>query len=190
MGSDGDDAALRAELTSIADAIDLAPADSVDAIARLTELSARLERVVHLLIAREVLHEGDHKLLDRLGKANRRQRVLLADRRDKHAVASPPIDCAALLPLCQGRCCSFRVKLDPIEVRDGALRWNLHEPYLLERAADGYCYQLDGDGRCGCYDERPATCRAYDCRQDERVWLDFENRVPAPMPDDVIPRFT
>jgi hypothetical protein len=24
------------------------------------------------------------------------------------------------------------------------------------------------------YDQRPVTCRGYDCRGDERIWLDFD----------------
>jgi hypothetical protein len=30
------------------------------------------------------------------------------------------------------------------------------------------------------YAQRPGACRAYDCRHDPRVWIDFEARIPAP----------
>ena len=28
---------------------------------------------------------------------------------------------------------------------------------------------------------RPRVCRSYDCRSDERIWLDYEKRIPAPI---------
>jgi hypothetical protein len=31
------------------------------------------------------------------------------------------------------------------------------------------------------------VCRSYDCRTDKRIWIDFENRIPAPWPDDAQP---
>jgi hypothetical protein len=27
------------------------------------------------------------------------------------------------------------------------------------------------------------VCRKYDCRHDQRIWIDFEARIPAPLPD-------
>jgi Fe-S-cluster containining protein len=39
---------------------------------------------------------------------------------------------------------------------------------------------MNADGACTIYERRPGACRAYDCRNDRRVWLDFEARVPAP----------
>ena len=68
------------------------------------------------------------------------------------------------------------------DVREGKLRWDLHEPYMLGRAEDGYCTHLQDGGMCECYGERPATCREYDCRADARVWLDWDKKIPAPLP--------
>ena len=34
--------------------------------------------------------------------------------------------------------------------------------------------------RCGVYEQRPIPCRGYDCREDGRIWLDFERRVVNP----------
>ena len=28
--------------------------------------------------------------------------------------------------------------------------------------------------------QRPIVCRKYDCRHDVRVWIDYEERIPAP----------
>jgi hypothetical protein len=163
--------------------------DPADEIAKLTR---RLDLLIEMLIGRGVLQKNDARILKLAGESAARPHVKLNVIRDKHAVVSPDIDCAAHLHLCQGRCCSFRVRLDANEVREGRLRWDLEEPYLLDRARDGYCTHLrpSGDGGgCECYEDRPATCREYDCREDRRVWLDYEKRIPAPMPEGVTPRF-
>jgi hypothetical protein len=30
------------------------------------------------------------------------------------------------------------------------------------------------------WQQRPIPCRGYDCREDERIWLDFENGIINP----------
>ncbi len=72
-------------------------------------------------------------------------------------------------------------------MRDGKLAWDLDRPYTIPRNPNGYCSNLDDDARCRVYDERPGDCRHFDCRTDPRVWLDFEQKLPAPMPERVIP---
>ena len=46
---------------------------------------------------------------------------------------------------------------------------------------------MDDAGACTAYDYRPSTCRTYDCREDRRVWIDFEARIPAPLPESIRP---
>jgi hypothetical protein len=107
---------------------------------------------------------------------------------DKHQIESPPVPCGELLPLCKGRCCTFSIALSPQDINEGKLKWDLYEPYALAKDnRTGYCREMRFDGGCSCYDDRPATCRAYDCRDDRRVWIDYDKRIAAPMPDDVIP---
>ena len=52
---------------------------------------------------------------------------------------------------------------------------------MNEQGEDGYSHHFDGGG-CGCtiYEHRPVPCSASDCRNDERIWPDFENMVPNP----------
>jgi len=178
--------ALVAELAAVAGSLAGREAKGDEDAHALRSLAARFDRIVTLLEGRGVLSKRDIELLRRLGAASR-PRVELAVVRDKHAVASPPIDCASLIHLCHARCCALRVTLTPDDVREGTLRWDLEEPYVLARGNDGYCTHLKDTG-CECYDDRPATCREYDCREDRRVWLDFEQRIPAPMPAHVRPR--
>jgi Fe-S-cluster containining protein len=101
---------------------------------------------------------------------------------DKYAVASPGIDCESRLHLCHARCCSLVVELSAQDLAERTVEWDLQHPYLLKRLEDGYCMYLTPELGCGNYHHRPATCRSYDCRNDPRVWIDFEARIPAPAP--------
>jgi hypothetical protein len=127
----------------------------------------------------------DRALADR--QAAPRQRsgpvVELAAPLDKHQVKSPPdLDCAALLPLCQARCCRLSVLLSPQDLEEGRLSWDYGRPFRLARGADGACVHQDqASGGCTVYGVRPAACRRYDCRKDPRIWVDFERRIVAPL---------
>lgn len=108
---------------------------------------------------------------------------LSADAPDKYAMqdATADIDCADRLHLCHAACCRLRFALSEQDVTDGTVQWTLSEPYLNRQGDDGYCAHNDPDTRgCGVYADRPAVCRGYDCRQDPRIWLDFDHRVPNP----------
>ena len=63
------------------------------------------------------------------------------------------------------------------------MQWDLGQPYLIAQGRDdGYCVHLDHSDRQ--LRRAPAATRsraeAYDCRQDRRIWLDFENRIVNP----------
>ncbi len=100
---------------------------------------------------------------------------------DKYALtALPEIDCAALIPLCRGRCCGLLFPLSLEDVHEGIVAWDLERPYLT-RQPEGRCvHQNRTDCACEIHARRPASCRTYDCREDTRIWLDFERRIPAP----------
>jgi Fe-S-cluster containining protein len=109
--------------------------------------------------------------------------VRLADKGDKYAEGqTAEVDCAALIHLCQSRCCTFKLFLTKQDLDEGAARWDYGNPYWLARNEDGYCVHSDPRTRaCTIHPKRPHVCRSYDCRDDERVWTDYANRVPAPM---------
>ncbi|HWS90141.1 MAG TPA: YkgJ family cysteine cluster protein [Pyrinomonadaceae bacterium] len=92
------------------------------------------------------------------------------------------IDCAARLHLCKAACCRLKFPLSKQDLEEGIVRWDLPRPYLIARREDGYCAHVEGGcgGRCTIYEHRPLPCRAYDCRQDARIWADFENGVVSP----------
>ena len=104
---------------------------------------------------------------------------------DKYQKETPDIDCLSRLHLCHARCCRFEVALSAQDLRDG-IPFDIQRPYMLPRdPRTKKCACMDEAGACTIYDKRPASCRVYDCRQDPRVWVDFEARIPAPMPPKI-----
>jgi hypothetical protein len=148
-------------------------------------LKARLEQLVDVLVARGQLVEGHKRLFEKVGAAavatGETRRVRLRQWVDKYSVPSAGIDCETRIPLCKARCCMLSFELTAQDLDEGVVRWELLEPYVIRHDADGYCTHLDrASSGCTIYDKRPAVCRGFDCRHDRRIWLDFEQRIPAP----------
>ncbi len=162
---------LVAELTALAETV-AARDDHAD-------VAARLEWLIDLLILRDQLPASFRRLADKIKGHGDRSVVRLATFRDKYAIASAEIDCAARIPLCGARCCSFEVTLSAQDVAERSVPFDMLRPYALPRA-NGRCVCMNDDGACAIYEQRPGACRAYDCRRDSRVWIDFEARIPAP----------
>ena len=113
--------------------------------------------------------------------------VQVAPEGDKYALVNlPVIDCATRLSLCKARCCTMTFPLSFQDINERVVEWEYYRPYQIRQRADGYCCHSDSETRaCRVYDQRPATCRLYDCRHDRRIWLDFERRIPAL--DELVP---
>jgi Fe-S-cluster containining protein len=91
------------------------------------------------------------------------------------------IDCASRLHLCRAACCRLELALSKQDIEEGILKWDLGKPYMMARDADGYCRHLDrATYRCTVRKHRPIPCRGYDCRKDERIWLNFEQGIINP----------
>ena len=91
------------------------------------------------------------------------------------------IDCLERLPICKGACCKLTFSLSQSEVNEKIVRWDLGNPYMIARDSDGYCVHVNKKTfKCEVYDKRPKVCRAYDCRNDKRIWLDFEKKIINP----------
>ena len=91
------------------------------------------------------------------------------------------IDCENRLHLCRAACCRLRFALSKQDVEEGVVKWDFAQPYVIARGSDGYCQHLDrGQLGCSIHAHRPVPCRAYDCRNDRRIWADYENKVVNP----------
>ena len=119
----------------------------------------------------------------RVSDARLATRVSLDYGGPKYTTESPAIPCAELIPLCHARCCALSFALSTEDLDEGVICWDYGQPYLIrQRASDGYCVHNDPDGRgCTVHSFRPRVCRSYDCRGDKRVWIDYDQRIPAPL---------
>jgi hypothetical protein len=151
------------------------------------DASRKFEWLLDALILRGQLPASFKRLATRI-HADRGVKVRLSIVNDKYSIEGPEIDCAARIPLCGARCCSFAVELSKQDVVEGKVPFVVEQPYMLPRHPQTKrCACMDDAGRCTIYEHRPATCRSYDCRADGRVWLDFEGRIPAPLPESIKP---
>jgi hypothetical protein len=89
-----------------------------------------------------------------------------------------PVNCEERLHICKAACCRLGFALSTEEVEDGAVRWDLGQPYYIRHEADGYCTHIDRETLgCTIYGDRPQVCRKYSCAKDERIWTDFDNMI-------------
>ncbi len=103
---------------------------------------------------------------------------------DKYAIPDdqiPAVDCENRLHLCHAACCALRFPLSRQDLEEGVMRWDLGEPYLNRLGPDGRCVHQDRETfGCTIYEHRPSVCRIYSCRDDARIWLDFDGYVINP----------
>jgi Fe-S-cluster containining protein len=183
-------AALQAQLDDLlTDVQRLAAANSRNE-KMLAEFRTIIDTLLQILVVRGTLDEGHRAMMEKLRQHARlaaEPQISLGTTDDKYSVDLGEVDCAALMHLCHGRCCSFNIPLSMQDLNEGKLAWRVRQPYLLAQSDKGYCvYQAEDSGGCGNYEFRPAPCRTYDCRDDTRVWLDYAQRLPAPMPDGLV----
>jgi Fe-S-cluster containining protein len=157
---------------------------------RTLEVTAFAYALIELLIEKGLVTEAElnerkrvvgQRLVEKFNRAG--MAVELQDSQiDKyHYEDAPPIDCENRVHLCKAACCRLRFPLSPQDLDEGIVKWDLPRPYLIARGPDGYCRHLErGSCRCTIYQHRPLPCRAYDCRKDERIWADFDNKVVSP----------
>jgi hypothetical protein len=118
----------------------------------------------------------------RAADAGQKNRVSLdLDPIDKYAIVSPEIPCEELMPICQARCCRMSFGISTQDLDEGVIQFDYGQPYLIrQRTSDGYCVHNDPTSHgCTVHAQRPRVCRKYDCRKDDRVWADYDKRIPA-----------
>ena len=88
-------------------------------------------------------------------------------------------NCDTRCHLCKQACCRiFDVPLNAEEVESGRFDWNPRAPYSLHKNHMGCAHLVNG--KCSIYHNRPATCFTYSCKQDTRIWEDYEKMVLNP----------
>jgi Fe-S-cluster containining protein len=155
----------------------------------LVDLSARVFALIEELVSSQTL---DLRAFDNRREAIARReaermtreghvRVMGDPTEDKYALSDlPQVDCEARFPLCRARCCTLSFSLSFQDLNERIVQWDYGLPYHIRQGADGYCVHNDrATGGCGVYEHRPAICRSYTCRNDTRIWKDFEGRIPA-----------
>ena len=158
--------------------------------AEVHRASATLQAVVELLVERGVLEA--EVLEARAARASEALRRSYLERGMAVALqefgvskyefqGGARIDCDSRIDLCGAACCRLPFALSQQDVQEGIVKWDLGQPYINARGRDGCCVHLEGSsGRCSVYKHRPIPCRGYDCRQDKRIWLDFDRREINP----------
>jgi Fe-S-cluster containining protein len=158
--------------------------------AKLLEVTAFAYAAIELLaeqglLSIEALDERKTTVADRLTKKFAAQGMGVARQDPEHDKYTFPstvrIDCENRVYLCKAACCRLRFALSKQDVEEGVVKWDFAHPYLVARGDDGYCAHMDRARlNCSIHAHRPVPCRAYDCRTDQRIWTDFENKVVSP----------
>jgi hypothetical protein len=137
------------------------------------------------LISIDKLDERKAEVAKRLAKKNADKGVgvlLQEPEYDKYTFeGEAKIDCENRVHLCRAACCRLPFALSKQDIREGIVHWDLGQPYIIAQEKDGYCTHLERScQRCTIREHRPVPCRAYDCRKDKKIWLDFENKIINP----------
>jgi Fe-S-cluster containining protein len=154
----------------------------------ITETIAAVQALGELLQSKglvepEAFDEARSRAREMLNTVARPRVRLLQNMGDKYEEEKAvDIDCAARLHLCQARCCQLVFPLTPQDLDEGIARWDYGNPYWIKRRDDGYCIHNDPETHfCMIHPQRPHVCRLFDCRKDPRIWIDFDQRIPAPI---------
>jgi len=137
------------------------------------------------LISIDKLDERKTEVAQRLAKKNTEKGVgvlLQEPEYDKYTFqGEAKIDCENRVHLCKAACCRLPFALSKQDIREGIVHWDLSQPYIIAQEKDGYCTHLERNCQsCSIREHRPVPCRAYDCRKDNKIWLDFENKIINP----------
>ena len=148
-----------------------------------------LQALAELLVGKGILrlHELEERkkqVADYFEQQDQRPKVHLVVTEDKYTPeTTSPVDCENRIHLCKACCCKLWFALSVQDLEERIVRWNYAQPYAIAQGEDGYCVHQEertGAYRCGVYGNRPLICRTYTCKDDKRIWLDFEGRVINP----------
>ncbi|MHC1599759.1 MAG: YkgJ family cysteine cluster protein [Candidatus Methanospirareceae archaeon] len=111
------------------------------------------------------------------------------EEQDKHGINDVRIDCEERKHIYKAACCKMSFSLSRQDIKEGIVKWDLGHPYMIAKDDDGYCAHLEKTGYgCGIWKNRPVPCRAYDCRNDKRIRIDFGKRIVNPELPEIFKR--
>jgi Fe-S-cluster containining protein len=152
-----------------------------------------LQSLVEVLIAKGVVHvheleERKKAVAESLNKSNAETpHVQLVETPDKYeAEHEIVVNCVSCIDVCKMVCCKLWFVLSVQDLTEGVVKWNCGMPYSIAQNEDGFCLHLDHSNGCTIYSNRPLVCRSYNCRNDRRIWVDFENKVLSPEAIEVL----
>lgn len=169
--------------------------DVIQLAAQVVALQAELDRRLPGVDA--AVDAATPKQLEQIRIVDNRAegRLRLGECEDKYAAPRNGPDCPSILPICKGRCCKLHFALSTQDLDEGVIRWDYGKPYVIkQRLDDGLCVHSHPDtGSCTVYQHRPRPCRIYDCRNDQRIWKDFDKREladlsPFTRKEEVVPK--
>jgi len=156
---------------------------------KVYEASAHLYSLIELLVSKGIIgiEELDQRkkmvekrLQDSFKEAGIGVKVHYSETDKYNIEEEAKIDCDKRIHLCRAACCALTYVLSLQDINEG-IRWSLGQPFMNARGSDGYCVHLQRDGlKCNIYEHRPVVCRHYDCRNDSRIWLDFDKVIINP----------
>jgi hypothetical protein len=137
------------------------------------------------LLTEEELNERKREVAKRLAEKFRDNGMGVVRQEpeyDKYTFDSDvKIDCENRIQHCHAACCRLQFALSRQDVEEGVVKWDFARPYMIRQSTEGYCVHLERKTcRCSVYGQRPVPCRAYDCRADKRIWVDFEQKIVNP----------
>jgi Fe-S-cluster containining protein len=153
---------------------------------KVLEVSSFLYALTELLIEKDIiteeeLNERKIAVAERLVKKFRELgmgAVFQEKEQDKYGLDEVLIDCESRRPLCKAACCKLSFALSRQDIEESIVKWDLGHPYMVAKEGDGYCVHIDKTTyKCKIWENRPVPCRGFDCRNDKRIWLDFEKMV-------------
>src|SRR5262245_23785273 len=186
MGKDRDGPITRAELERALRFVNLTVTDLREDLLRLAAQVVALTEVVTARVGGESVEDAvgatTPARVEEILAADERSvaRLVIADAVDKYEVEDAAMPCAELMPICHAACCTLDFALSSQDLDEGVVRWDYGRPYIIAQRDDGYCvHNAAGSHACEIHAQRPATCRRYACKDDKRIWDDFDRRIPA-----------
>jgi hypothetical protein len=91
------------------------------------------------------------------------------------------VNCRERRRYCGGACCFIGFSLTVDEIKEGIIGWDEDHPFKIKHNESSACIHWNFKTKgCEIYEDRPIVCRQYSCKDDRRIWLNYEEKVINP----------